>query len=184
VRLLKFFVPGVKYNPGDVLMVQPKNSAENVNRLLKMFNLRGDDVIHLQPTDDKFPISLPPQWLCPNPCTVFECVRNLLDLQAIPQRYCLQLMAHFTTSELEKERLLEFCSPEGQQDLFSYCHRPKRSTLEILEDFPHALAAIPVEFLFDLFKTIRPRAFSIASALEVSFICFEIIPRYRKTFFS
>jgi sulfite reductase alpha subunit-like flavoprotein len=168
VRLLKLSVLGVKYNPGDVLMVQPKNSAENVNRLLKMFKLSGDDVIHLLTTDDKFPISLPPRWMCANPCTVFECVRNLLDLQAIPQRYCLQLMAHFTTSELEKERLLEFCSPEGQQDLISYCHRPKRSTLEILEDFPHALAAIPVEFLFDLFKTIRPRAFSIASALEVS----------------
>ncbi|XP_059486666.1 NADPH-dependent diflavin oxidoreductase 1 [Neocloeon triangulifer] len=167
VRLLKISVPGIQYKPGDVLMVQPKNLKENVQRLLEIFNLCGQDVIELHQTDDKFPIALPPSWMCPNPCTVADCVQNLLDLQAIPQRYCLQLMAHFTTSELEKERLLEFCTPEGQQDLYSYAHRPKRGTLEVLEDFPHALAALPVEYLFDIFKVIRPRAFSIASALEM-----------------
>jgi len=185
VRLLKMRVPGISYCPGDVLMVQPQNLEENVQRLLNVFNLNGEDIVQLLPTEDKFPINLPPKWLCPNPCTVSECARRLLDLQAVPQRYCLQLMAHFTSSELEKERLLEFCAPAGQQDFFNYCHRPKRSTLEVLQDFPHALAALPVHFLFDVFKMIRPRAFSIASALEVItiFCVYDSFHKFSNFFF-
>lgn len=85
----------------------------------------------------------------------------------IPRRYTFEILSHFTDSELEYEKLVEFNSAEGQQELYNYCHRPKRTILEVLADFPHAVAKIPIEYLFEIFQPIRPRAFSIASASEV-----------------
>lgn len=79
------------------------------------------------------------------------------------------MLAHFTDSELEKEKLQEFTTPEGQEELYSYCNRPRRTILEVLTDFPHATANLSLEYLFEIFSPMRPRAFSIASAPSVSF---------------
>jgi equilibrative nucleoside transporter 1/2/3 len=89
-----------------------------------------------------------------------------LDIQAVPKRYFFELLTYFTTSELESEKLKEFSSAEGQQDLYTYCNRPKRNVLEVLQDFPHATENIPEDYLFDLIGPIKPRAFSIASSMK------------------
>jgi len=90
-------------------------------------------------------------------------------MQIIPNRYTFQLLSYFTDNELEKEKLKEFTTPEGQDELYSYCNRPRRTILEVLADFPHATAKLSLEYLFEIFSPIRPRAFSIASAPSVSF---------------
>lgn len=79
------------------------------------------------------------------------------------------MLSYFTDNELEKEKLKEFTTPEGQEELYSYCNRPRRTILEVLADFPHATANLSLEYLFEIFSPIRPRAFSIASAPSVSF---------------
>jgi sulfite reductase alpha subunit-like flavoprotein len=68
---------------------------------------------------------------------------------------------------MEREKLLEFVSAEGQQELFNYCNRPRRTMLEVLHDFYKSAAQVPVEYLFDLIPAIKPRAFSIASSAKV-----------------
>lgn len=85
-----------------------------------------------------------------------------------PNRYIFQLLSYFTDSELEKEKLQEFTTPEGQEELYSYCNRPRRTILEVLADFPCATSNLPLEYFFEIFSPIRPRAFSIASAPSVS----------------
>ena len=52
--------------------------------------------------------------------------------------------------------------------MFSYLNRPRRNILELLADFPHALAHLPYSLLFELFAPIKPREFSIASSPLVS----------------
>lgn len=89
-------------------------------------------------------------------------------IQFIPNRYAFQLLSYFTDSELEKEKLQEFTTAEGQDELYSYCNRPRRTILEVLSDFPYATANLSLEYLFEIFSMIRPRAFSIASAPSVS----------------
>jgi equilibrative nucleoside transporter 1/2/3 len=91
-------------------------------------------------------------------------------LQEVPRRYVFQLLSHLTTSELEKEKLEELGSVGGQEELYSYCNRPRRTVVEVLADFPHAAANIPLPYLFEIFRPIRPRAFSIASPPSVSHI--------------
>lgn len=91
----------------------------------------------------------------------------MFDLQAIPGRYFFELLAKFTDDDLEKEKFIEFTTTEGQQDLFDYCNRPRRNSLEVLADFTlHTVPHIPLEYLFDLFPMIKPRSFSIASSLS------------------
>ena len=92
----------------------------------------------------------------------------MLDLQAIPGRYFFELLAKFSKDDLEKEKFIEFTKTEGQQELFDYCNRPKRSSLEVLFDFSlHTTPNIPLEYLFDLFPLIKPRSFSISNSLKV-----------------
>lgn len=104
-------------------------------------------------------VKMPPQ-----PWSWEEIVSMMLDIQSVPRRYFFELMSQFADNELEKEKLSEFCTPEGQEELFSYCNRPKKNILEVLEDFPNTTKNIPPIFLFDLIPTIKPRSFSIASS--------------------
>ena len=85
----------------------------------------------------------------------------------MPGRYFFELLAKFTSDEQEQEKFIEFTTFDGQQDLFDYCNRPRRNTLEVLYDFSlHTVPNIPFEYLFDLFPIIKPRSFSIANSLS------------------
>ena len=46
-------------------------------------------------------------------CSFFQAVRSYFDIQSIPKRYFFELLSHFTTDELEKEKFLEFNTAEG-----------------------------------------------------------------------
>ena len=153
------------YEPGDICLVQPSNSDENVDEFFAVFpQFQRNRIIRLESNDpDNFP--LPPSWLFRRPGETMErFVRHVFDLQSVPKRYFFRLLAHFSSDETEREKCEEFDSAEGQQDLFDYCNRPRRSALEVLADFRFSAPNIPFEFLFDMFGTIRPRSFSIASS--------------------
>ncbi|EGK96229.1 AGAP003889-PB [Anopheles gambiae str. PEST] len=88
------------------------------------------------------------------------------DLTAIPRARAFAVLAKNCSNELEREKLIEFSRYEGQEELFAYANRPRRTILEVLLDFPHATKSLTLEALFELFQPIKPRAFSIASAME------------------
>lgn len=50
----------------------------------------------------------------PQPCSVRYLVENYWDIQGVPRRYFFELLSHLTDSELEKEKLQEFNTAEGQ----------------------------------------------------------------------
>lgn len=87
------------------------------------------------------------------------------DLNALPRARAFEVLSYNCENELEKEKLLEFASFEGQQDLLSYVNRPRRTILEVLQDFPHATSKLTLDVLFELFQPIKPRPFSIASSM-------------------
>ncbi|XP_071485493.1 NADPH-dependent diflavin oxidoreductase 1-like [Diadema antillarum] len=164
VRLVKLDITdsNIRYSPGDVVMIQPRNSASSVDVFIRHMNLDPDQVFTISQNDPDIP--LPVQWLLPRPCTVRHLVTHYLDINSIPRRSFFQMLVHFAENELEKEKFEEFCSAEGQQELFSYINRPRRTILETLQDFPHVSTTIPFTYLFDLIPAIQPRAFSIASS--------------------
>ena len=43
-------------------------------------------------------------------------------------------------------------------------------TLQVLQDFPHSTSNLSFQYIFDLIPILQPRAFSIASSMQVSLI--------------
>ncbi|XP_047113285.1 NADPH-dependent diflavin oxidoreductase 1 isoform X1 [Schistocerca piceifrons] len=161
VRLLRLSTSMLTYNPGDVLMVTPHNSAENVKKFFELLpQFDPDSIVSVTEKSPDVPVPIPLR----KPFSMKKCVEQFLDLSAIPRRYFFELMAFLAELELEKEKLEEFASSEGQEDLFNYCNRPRRTLLEVLQDFPNTSSKIPLDYLFELFTPIKARAFSIASS--------------------
>ncbi|KAL2297930.1 hypothetical protein Nmel_016885 [Mimus melanotis] len=150
-----------RFSAGDVVMIQPQNCPEDVQQFCQLLRLEPHRHFVLEPTEPGTP--LPP--LLPQPCTIQYLVTHYLDISCVPRRSFFELLAYFSTNELEQEKLQEFSSAQGQEELYSYCNRPRRTTLEALWDFPHTTCAIPADYLLDLIPRIRPRAFSIASSV-------------------
>ena len=149
----------LEYRPGDVCLVQPQNSEANVEKFLTlMSHLSPDEPFEIVANDEN--IELPPKSVLESrkTATLRQCAAQVLDFQAVPGRYFFELLSKFTTDELEKEKFVEFTTAEGQQDLYEYCNKPRRTSLEVLNDFSiHTVPNIPLEYLFDLFPTIKPR---------------------------
>ncbi|XP_060697241.1 NADPH-dependent diflavin oxidoreductase 1 [Hemiscyllium ocellatum] len=162
VRLITFDITGsgIEYSAGDVAMIEPRNSPESVEQFCQLLRLDPNKTFLLKPNDSAIPL---PARL-PQPCTVKYLLERYLDINCVPRRSFFDLLSYFSPDEMEREKLKEFSSAEGQDELYSYCNRLRRTTLEILYDFPHTTSAIPADYLFDLIPEIRPRAFSIASS--------------------
>ncbi|KAF7688733.1 NADPH-dependent diflavin oxidoreductase 1 [Silurus meridionalis] len=164
VRHIEFDITdsNIQYRAGDVVMMRPCNSIEDVEQLCQLLRLNPDQYFVLTPTDnntDTVPVRLPKL------CSIRFLLQEFLDIAAVPRRSFFELLATFATNELEREKLVEFSSSQGQNELHNYCSRPRRTALEVLADFPHTTSELNVNYLLDLFPEIQPRSFSIASSL-------------------
>lgn len=163
VRLFEFDITGsnIEFSAGDVVMMYPCNAVDDVQQFCQLLRLDPESWFTLRPTD-----STPVPRRLLHSCTIRHLVEKYLDIAAVPRRSFFELLSTFATDELEREKLLEFSSAAGQDDLHAYCNRPRRTALEVLADFPHTTAEINVNYLLDLFPEIQPRSFSIASSLK------------------
>lgn len=164
VRLVRLDIQGsnISFSPGDVVLLAPQNSQETVNEFIQHMKLSPDTLFSLQQNDPDIPL---PTTL-PDVCTVEYLLQHYMDINSVPRRSFFELLVYFADNELEKEKLEDFCTAEGQEEVYSYCNRVKRTILEVLQDFPHTSANIPFEYLFDVIPQLQPRSFSIASSLQ------------------
>jgi len=167
VRLIEFDIGETDrlfYQAGDVLMVQPSNLNDVVGKFYEVFdhlNMKREQSISIA---FNYPHEIHmSQHLRVR--TVDELVKNYFDLNSIPRVSFFEQLAKFATDELEKEKLEEFVSSEGREELYEYCNRPRRTIIEVFYDFPKTTKAITkLDFLLDLIPSIKARAFSIASS--------------------
>ncbi|XP_049594437.1 NADPH-dependent diflavin oxidoreductase 1 isoform X2 [Syngnathus scovelli] len=164
VRLIEFDIMGsnIDFTAGDVVVMRSCNAAEDVQEFCQLLRLDPKTRFSLTATDGK---AVPARLR--QPCTLHYLVESYLDIAAVPRRSFFELLTTFSNDELEREKLAEFSSAEGQEELHAYCNRPRRTGLEVLADFPHTTAQLKVDYLLDLFPEIQPRSFSIASSLRV-----------------
>ncbi|CAG8622894.1 15475_t:CDS:2, partial [Dentiscutata heterogama] len=150
------------YVPGDVAVIRPKNLPEEVNEFIKMMDLSNiaDDAFVLIPNDEDHKI--PSHWNFP--LTLRKLFKDYLDIFSTPRRSFFEFLKFFVTNEDHIEKLREFCSAEGQDDLYAYNQRVRRTIAEVLQDF--SSAEIPLEYIIDMFPEIQPRQFSISSSLK------------------
>ncbi|KAI9336219.1 hypothetical protein DFJ73DRAFT_850762 [Zopfochytrium polystomum] len=165
VRHVIFEAPGVSYRPADVMVLYPRNLPGEVQQVIEHFgwNTVADQPFQLKPL--RSDASIPNQWN-PNRLTVRTALERFLDIFGRPRRSFFELLAFFATDPLHAEKLREFASSEGQDELYNYCHRTRRTYFEVLQDFTSV--KLPVAYLFDLIPPIRPRSYSIASCPETN----------------
>lgn len=148
--------------PGDLLTIYPKNFPAEVDKLIEMMGwTEVADKVIIWDTRDGHPRS--PRDLYPvYKATLRDLLMHNLDINAIPTRTFLKQLRRHTDDEREKERLLEMTQEENTQEFYDYTSRPRRTILEVLEDFP--AVRIPVDYALEIFPVIRGRAFSIANS--------------------
>lgn len=162
-------IPPLKYEPGDVLYVRPRNPPDAVAEVAAYFGLAESDPLTIAPgLGVPKNSSLPWPFRCGRTPTVREVLEQYLDIRAVPRRYFFELLSTFAADPREADRLRELASAEGLDDLLAYCNRVRRTSVEVLRDFPSAARAHDlVKYLLDFFRPMQPRAFSIASAAQV-----------------
>lgn len=154
------------YGPGDILTIFPKNFPEDVDQLLQRMGWTdiADKPIHFTPTKaivEGVFYPFPPIALPGPSTTVRTLLTEHLDPTAIPRRSFFSLIAHFTDDQFHRDRLLEFTKPEYIDELYDYTTRPRRSILEVLQEFKSV--KIPWQWAANILPELRGRQFSIAS---------------------
>ncbi|KZT36248.1 riboflavin synthase domain-like protein [Sistotremastrum suecicum HHB10207 ss-3] len=158
VRHLEFdFSDPIKYVPGDIAVVYPQVDSGRVNAML-------DRLGWVECADDVMEVHLDELRKLPERVTLRQLLTSHLDINAIPRRSFFEWIRHFSDDETERGKLEEFCSSEGQTDLYEYCHKVRRTIREVLDDFKSV--TVPTRYVFDVFPPLRPRQFSIASSLR------------------
>ncbi|ESO08448.1 hypothetical protein HELRODRAFT_74964, partial [Helobdella robusta] len=162
-----------KYKPGDVCMIQPSNSDENVKRFLQIMDLDPQTFFQWTARD----CGSSEELGLPQPCSIDWLVRHHLDITSIPKSYFWEVLAGFSLEgkNRSQNKLQEFCSLEGQEELFSYCNRPRRNILEVLTDFPCTRKHLSLSHILDIIPAIKARAFSISSAPSNSLKELELV---------
>ncbi len=161
----------VQYDPGDVLTIYPKNFPEDVDLLIWMMQWMDISDKPIQCTTSQLSLesntALYPSLgsKLSERTTLRSLLTNHLDFTAIPRRSFFSTIAHFTLDEMHKERLMEFTKPEYIDELYDYTARPRRSILEVLQEFKSV--RIPWQWAADVLPELRGRQFSIASGGEL-----------------
>ena len=155
-----------RYESGDVVTIQPSNLLSETLQVIEYlgFSEHLEKVIEISP-NPLVGAPIPKGW--PTRMTLKALFVKHLDIFGIARRYFFELASFFATSDFEKEKLFEFSTTEGQESLYSYNQRMRRTLFEVLKDFPSI--KIPLEYICDLIQPIQPRHFSISSSLKVSF---------------
>ena len=153
------------YSPGDTMTIYPKNAEDDVNCFLNLMKWTGiaDEPIKLTRTGLTDMISVPPimSLLNGSPLTLRKLLYSHLDITAIPRRSFFVFIAHFARNPMQRGRILEFTSPEYVDELYDYTTRPRRSILEVLQEFDSV--EIPWQWAATVLPELRGRQFSIAS---------------------
>lgn len=157
----------IDYMPGDALSIAPRNLPADVGTLIERmaWGSAADIPIHFVSTrphsERRSTFFSADPMFSHNNLTLRILLTEYLDINAIPRRSFFGAIANFTTDSMHKERLLEFTDPQYLDEYYDYATRPRRSIIEILQEFD--TVQIPWQEAPNIFPTLRPRQFSIAS---------------------
>ncbi|KAK6533714.1 NAPDH-dependent diflavin reductase [Orbilia ellipsospora] len=162
VRLFNFSSSQpLSHAPGDALSILPTNPETVVLEAIEVLNLE------INPDQPLLIHQNSPHPILHNfiqPLTLRTLLTHHLDVTAIPRRSFFTFCAAFTDDETHRERLIEFTDPKYAEELWDYTTRPRRSILEVLQEF--GSVKIPLAYVVEMIPRIKARLFSIASSKE------------------
>ena len=60
-------------------------------------------------------------------------VMGVLDISGSPRRRLFEILSHFVSTELERDRLEYFSTAQGRDDMYTYNQSEGRTLLEVLQ---------------------------------------------------
>ena len=155
---------GISFRPGDLLAVLPRQNPADVERLCARLGLNADDCVELASANTVAHLEQEPKARV----KLAALIDGLIDVNSgSPRRFFFQMLAQFTPSDVERERLGYFATTtDGREDLYRYNERERRTLLEVLDDFPEAMP--PIEWVLEAAPRLRARLFSISNSPRVS----------------
>ncbi|PWN26665.1 riboflavin synthase domain-like protein [Jaminaea rosea] len=173
VRLFEFEVPTDKepdlnFIAGDVAALRPVNDLQSCLALLDRLGWTKDKdrFVQVWDTQSQRAISLPA--LTPtatkSQTTLLDYIQHHVTPFSALRPSLFPLLRPFATSDVEREKLAEFCTPgEGYEDAMEYGVRTKRTVWEVLDEFRSV--QLPVARAAEVLGgEMREREFSIASS--------------------
>ncbi len=157
----------IDYMPGDAIAISPENMPIDVEHIIKRMSWQEDAEVSIRHVSTRLHAigassNLPRSPISARPnLTLRVLLTEYLDINAIPRRSFFGRIANYTNDSMHKERLLEFTDPQYLDEYYDYATRPRRSILEILQEFDSV--HLPWEEVTNIFPPLRPRQFSIAS---------------------
>ncbi|KIV85259.1 hypothetical protein PV11_00979 [Exophiala sideris] len=174
VRFMTLKTPHtIDYMPGDALAIPPQNMPTDVAFLIERMGWQdvADSPVHLISTRKSSTPNSARLMTSPifskSDHTLRTLLTEYLDINAIPRRSFFAAIANYTADEMHKERLLEFTDPQYLDEYYDYATRPRRSILEILQEFD--TVHLPWQEATNIFPPMRPRQFSVASGGKLKY---------------
>jgi len=164
VRYIELELPenmNLKYLPGDVAVLMPRNDPEVCKKLAERLGYKYDQYvkISINPNQKSKKNPFPKE-----PIQIRELLEYWLNLIEPPTRYFFRVLAYFTEDKLHKGKLREFGdnSSDGKIEYNNYCYREKRNVYEVLFDFD--TVNIPLNYLLEGISLQKPREYSICTS--------------------
>jgi sulfite reductase alpha subunit-like flavoprotein len=141
VRLLRFQPPSghvFSYAPGDVLAIKPVNPNDQVDELLNLLGWtpQANQLYKVTPLSDGGTFLDPSLKqkdatpVIPRYATLKTILTQYVEPFRCPKsRYFFELLSHFAVDPQHREKLAEFATAQGQEDLYAYVHRPRYISL-------------------------------------------------------
>ncbi|GAA5943020.1 NAPDH-dependent diflavin reductase [Sporobolomyces koalae] len=176
--------PSFSYSAGDVLELRPHNDPVQVQKFIEALGWESEaDVVRVWTGRDAAH-PLPPHLPSRYSTTLRHILTTELDISSVPKVGVFEWLSCFAAAAQARidpntlaqddneigerdmaDKLKEFASPRGQDDLMDYAIRPRRTLTEILHEFKKVVhGKIPFEYCFDWIPSMRPRGFSISSS--------------------
>ncbi|KAI1386486.1 riboflavin synthase domain-like protein [Hypoxylon trugodes] len=151
------------YVPGDAIIIHPKNFPADVQALIDLMGWQDvADLPFEHRARDQDQLYAEPKNCYPLPnSTLRQLLIHNYDITAIPKRIFFSDIAFYTDDPTHRERLREFANPSLSDEFYDYTSRPRRSILEVLQDFPSV--KIPYQHVPSIFPVMRGREYSAAS---------------------
>ncbi|ODV86556.1 hypothetical protein CANARDRAFT_7025 [[Candida] arabinofermentans NRRL YB-2248] len=154
----------LRFQPCDTVSLYPTNDPKDV-----------DELIRIQQWEEIADYPLTIEGKLPSvegglvrTLTLRSLLTHHIDIMSIPRRSFFMLAWHFAKDELERDKLKELSTIEESEQLYDYANRPRRSILEVIQEF--FTLSIPIEYILEVFPIIKPRLFSISSGPNPSVV--------------
>ncbi|KAI0014472.1 riboflavin synthase domain-like protein [Xylariaceae sp. FL0662B] len=151
------------YAPGDTVVIYPKNFPKDVQTLIDLMGWQdvADKRFEHHARQPNALFSRPRNCYPLHRTTLRQLLLHNYDINSIPKRAFFTELSFYTDDPMHRDRLREFANPLLSDEFYDYTSRPRRSILEVLQDFP--TVKIPYQHVPSMFPVIRGREYSIAS---------------------